>query len=722
MKRILSIFYLALGAFFPLALKAQTAVDLPDTLKHTNEVPDRHWFSLKVLARAYGDSVVVRWAPDEYVSWKFLNAYGYEVIRVRTDEDHRIDTLATGIHPIKRKEFEERFSPTDSLAGAAVQFIFGRGMRMNETEAEPGTPGAIIELKEQQETIYGLGMLVAELRPDLAQAMGLMYVDRTAQRGAKYDYIVRPLIPDSVLPVHDGVVFGIQNTAFVPESYSTQLIDSIRPPKAVELFWPFDKYTVFDIERRDNEQGEWHVLNERPYLPSQINEAQYGDFNRYLDEDLDVGIYEYRIRAYDAFGQKTSPSAVRRVDLTDLVPPSIPVLTLIEIERPDSAVFARLHWRKDSLEADLAGYVPMYYNENLSLNTWIPLTNHMLAPTDTTCVVNVTGLQTGHLVIAAYDKSGNKATSVPMLIRISDVEPPATPTNLRALPSPTGRVTLRWAPSPDKDVREYSIWKANSLDHVFGRISPRDLSDSIFVDTISVRANQKFVYYKVMATDFSGNSSEQSEPIAVPIPDLSQPQPCRADSIAMDDDCIRIWWVGSAEANVKTHRVLRRLKDEEQWTLIAIVDADSLGPDHRFLMVDRPPYVQDRRYYYACESRSRMGVSSGLSLQQSFLFKGPQILDVDLKLIGNYDSKTGETRLTWETGGVPTDADFYYVIYRKGPGDEDFKFITSAKRDEPVYADGLLRAGQKADYYVKIRFRDGRASTPSNTITITAKE
>ncbi len=71
---------------------------------------------------------------------------------------------------------------------------------------------------------------------------------------------------------------------------------------------------------------------------------------------------------------------------------------------------------------------------------------------------------------------------------------------------------------------------------------------------------------------------------------------------------------------------------------------------------------------------------------------------------------------------MPTDADFYYVIYRKGPGDEDFKFITSAKRDEPVYADGLLRSGQKADYYVKIRFRDGRASTPSNTITITAKE
>ena len=305
-----------------------------------------------------------------------------------------------------------------------------------------------------------------------------------------------------------------------------------------------------------------------------------------------------------------------------------------------------------------------------------------------------------------------------MLIRISDIQPPQTPTGLKALVSPTGRVTLRWNPSPDKDIMEYSIWKANALDHVFGRISPAEYRDTMFIDSISVRANQRYIYYKVMATDFSGNSSPISEATAVPIPDLSKPQFCRADSIYMDEDGIRIWWIGSSEVNVKTHRVLRRLKDETQWTLLAIVDADSLGPDHRFLMEDRPPYVQDRRYYYAVETLSRMGISSGLSLQQSFLFRGPQVLDIDLKLHGAFNNSTSETRLTWDTGGIPVQAEYYYVIYRKGPSDTDFRFITSAEPDNPIYSDGLLQPGEQAEYYVKIRFRDGRVSTPSNIVSV----
>ena len=49
----------------------------PDTIGDT-----RHWFKLNVIARTYGDRVYIRWAPDEYVPWKFLNGYGYLVQRV----------------------------------------------------------------------------------------------------------------------------------------------------------------------------------------------------------------------------------------------------------------------------------------------------------------------------------------------------------------------------------------------------------------------------------------------------------------------------------------------------------------------------------------------------------------------------------------------------------------------------------------------------------------
>ena len=705
-----------MGALMPLALTAQTI----DTSVEA-QTPDRHWYKISVLTRAMGDSVMVRWAPDEFVPWKYLNGYGYEVVRVCREQDFRIDTLATNVHPISRREFMSRFAANDSLAAAAVQLIFGKGTSLDQTQSAPGTAGSILEVMEEQQTLYSFAMLIAEMRPDIAQAMGLMFIDRTAQSGVTYDYIVNPLVPDSILPVQGGIHFDVKNTPYIPDSYTTEITDSVIAPNNVQIYWPHDKHTVYDIERRDNGTGSWRVLNERPYLPSQMNPALEADLNVYNDEGLAIGTYEYRLRAYDAFGLRSNPSAVHRVEVRDLVPPAIPVLDRIEIERPGNAVIARIIWHKDSLEADFEGFAPLYYHEQVTLGQWLPLTDTLLSPTDTMCVVNVTGLSTGTIAIAAYDTAHNVAMSVPMPIRISDVKAPETPQNFRALVSPTGLVSLRWSPSPDKDVRQYEIYKANALDHQFIRITPVDLRDTLYFDTININLNQRYVYYKVKASDWSGNDSQMSEAIAVPIPDFTPPMTCRVDSVSMDDEAIRIWWIGSNEATVKQHRLLRKLKGEDHWTLIATIDADSLQ-DNTFYMEDRPPYEQDRRYYYAVETISHMGASSGLSMQQSFLFRGPQVFEVPIKLYAGYEQRDGSVRLGWDVGQIPIDADYYYCIYRKAKGKEGFRYVTSAAKDEPTYFDYTIRPGETAEYYVKIKFRDGRETSRSNTAIVTIPE
>ena len=87
----------------PLPLAAQTTSSKVDT-----KAPDRHRYKVNVLTRAMGDSVLVRWAPDEFIPWKYLNGYGYEVVRVCREQDFRVDTLATNIHPIRRREFMKK--------------------------------------------------------------------------------------------------------------------------------------------------------------------------------------------------------------------------------------------------------------------------------------------------------------------------------------------------------------------------------------------------------------------------------------------------------------------------------------------------------------------------------------------------------------------------------------------------------------------------------------
>jgi hypothetical protein len=42
----------------------------------------------------------------------------------------------------------------------------------------------------------------------------------------------------------------------------------------------------------------------------------------------------------------------------------------------------------------------------------------------------------------------------------------------------------------------------------------------------------------------------------------------------------------------------------------------------------------------------------------------------------------------------------------------------SVKPDERSHSDWLLRPGEQATYYVKIKYKDGRESRPSNTVTV----
>ena len=333
----------------------------PDTL-----ADQRHWFNINVVARTYGDRVYVRWAPDEYVPWKVLNGYGYLVQRVThfDNGDLQSDTIASCVHPISRKQFMERFAENDSLAGAAVQTIFGQTTSLDQTEHVPGTPGSIMEVYEEQQNLFGFAMLIADLRPDLAEAMGLAYTDRDVRPGRSYDYIIRPLVPDSVVPINAGLVYKIRNDQFQPIAFSTELTDSIEAPSTIRLYWPRDNYTAYDVERRKvDSNGEWTKLNERPYISMLTPTDNEDRPNLYLDAGVVPGIYEYRIRAYDSFGERTNPSEVLRVEMPDLVAPVAPNLKRIEITHGDTITLARLFWEKDSLESDMVGYLPVYYNE-----------------------------------------------------------------------------------------------------------------------------------------------------------------------------------------------------------------------------------------------------------------------------------------------------------------------------------------------------------------------
>ena len=685
--------------------------------------------TIRLMTRAYGDSIVLRWGVDDYSTWRQLNYYGYNVFRLSMqDAKLEIDTLALALKPLTLDQMRAKHpDERDTLAYLGMQLMYGRGrLTLDQTQSAPGTIGSLIEVHDEQQSIVGYAMLLAEWRRDLARDMALGLVDRNVKEGRIYQYVVQPAHLDSFNIINPGFVEAVLNEKFKPETFDVEVIGQPTSDIQLNLEWPSTKYSSFIIERRKDNETQWKRVNEKPFVPFTSQDQPDDAPIVFADYPGAPGIYHYRIRAYDAFGDVTLPCDELTVDFSDRIPPSAPILQRIFIHRTDTTGIvkqATLYFTKDSLEKDLIGYMPFYYNERIAEGKWIPLTKDLVSPQDTVVTVDVTGLESGMITIAAYDTLYNVNYSLPQTIRIDDRKAPAPPTNLRAHTAPDGTVVLVWTPSEDEDVDYYDVWFANDSTHEYS-LRQNVYNDTIFIDSLSQEVNQRYIYYKVRATDFSTNMGEFSEVLQVLRPHYIPPMVCKLISNDVDEERIHMVWAASNEADLDYHRLFRKLEGEENWTLLAIFDADSVtAAGDTILYDDKPAYDRSgKRYLYAMETYNLSGCSSGLSKLYPFYFEGPNAVDAPIKLEGSYNKATGETRIAWELTKKPEDEGYYFCIYRKGPEDTKFEFLISAQPDQFSRNDFLLKAGETAEYYVQIHYEDGRDSQRSNIISVSAPE
>ena len=441
MRRIKDIILTASLLLASTSLSAQTDSTSTDDMQAPVRQQRLLTSKIHLKVRTYGDRVALRWLPEDFVSWQFLAWSGVNVLRV-DKETGEITTVASALKPLSQQQFEQKYAlQTDSLAAVCAGVLYGDGgLKANQTREKPGSQGANVELNNEQDLSFGYAMMVAEWRPDLAEAMAVGLTDRSVRRDCVYDYYVQPSTTDfSGKSIFEpGVSEGVKNEAYKPLPYDPKLSYEQVSPRRVGVSWIDLTHSSYEIERREvSPHGSyWQRLNDKPYL-SMVQDSDIDGLCIYSDSVDHEGTWEYRIRAYEPFGTLTEPSPVLTAYVRDIEAPRAPQLTRIVLERPDddptSKILAHVHWQvNDTLEHDLQGYMIHYYNERLTGNQWMPLTatagGDLIAPADTTAVVDVTGLRTGMLCIMAYDDSGNTGKSQPQLIHITDYQAPAPPT------------------------------------------------------------------------------------------------------------------------------------------------------------------------------------------------------------------------------------------------------------------------------------------------------
>ena len=706
--------------------------EVKDTAQMNREAQARmrrdYTSSINLLSRSYGDSIVLRWAPDDYVTWKFLCKVGVDIVRYDVEESVS-DTLCRNLKPSTLEQFRNAYSEEDSLAGMAMGTLYNQdALRPDQTKEPEGEVTSLFEIYQEQQMSFGVAVFVSELRPDLADRLQMRFADRNVKKGKRYEYRIIPSEPDPTghIMVYETSTGEIVNEKYRPEPYDVEIGDSVNSIRGVRLWWTRKNYSSYEIERRKEGETAWTRINKHPYVVLMPEQEHMDCF--FNDENLAPGAYEYRILAHDPFGDLTEPSQTHTVVIPDRIAPRAPQLTWINIDRPkeddpSAEVWADIHFEKDTMEADLEGIDLLYYHERITQGEWRSLLDgQLINPTDTVCRINVTNIPTGMICAAAVDTEGNYGYSIPQLLRVSDMRPPAAPQGLKAETSlENGTITLTWNPVEEDDIAYYEVAFANDTTHKFLVLNEGKLRDTVYIDTVALDVNQKYIYYKVRAIDYSTNIGEYSEVLPVIRPSSIPPSVAHLDSAYVDGKGVYMRWIAGNDEQMAYHKVYRRLVSEKEWTLIRLCDADSVKLAGDVIeLKDHPKENSYGQYAYAVESFNYSHVSSGLSMQYLTRFTGDPVFKLPIKLSGYYDKDKKMTKLAWEADKLPEGKDWYFCIWRKGAQDDRFMFLLSAEPDERDFSDRLLQAGENAEYFIQIQMEDGRESEPSNTITVSA--
>ena len=676
-------------------------------------------FSVQVLARAKGDRVLLRWAPDEFAPWYLANKYGYNILR--TDKKGVVDTLYKALKPYSIEMLKERFEPTDSLAGAAAQMLYGKGSELNMAIGTDGAEG-IMQVYEEQQTRFAYAMLLAEVRPDLAEAMALMYVDETAEKNSEYQYTITTNIPKEVLNMIYQPVY-VKNVKEKPSKYDPVITDSMGVDgRSIRLFWSrTPQFSTYDIERQ-GENGEWIKLNERRFMTLFTQEDESTVQNIFEDIDLEPGTYRYRICGYDTFGEKSEYSAVHTAQLHDVIPPTAPVIVQFNVERPtENTIMADVIWEKNIIEPDFLGYNVYYYNAQVD-SVWVKLNEQLLDPEMQSFRCEVSFLGTGHVTVVALDTANNSSAAMPQELFIADFTPPAAPTGLQYVMSPTGSVMIKWNKNPEPDVAGYHLYYANDSTHTFLQKSGKMTRTTVIFDTLQVtNVTQRYMYYRVKAYDYSGNESAFSPILTVKRKNYDPPRPCRIDSVWQDTKKVYMTWFPSSEDDVEKFYVYRRVHGEEYNTLINVLTKDSVK-NGRLLVVDSPEPNSSKRYYYHIETMNETGVTSEPSYETSFLFKGETVLPLVIRAGAAYRNDDELVHIAWDIEGITRDMldkGLYICLYRRRNDDDIFRFVRSVNISETNAIDAHMEPGDKAEYRIRVRSREGHLSPYSNVVEVT---
>lgn len=683
---------------------------------------------LVLLARNYGDSVVLRWTPNRAAYWLNGLRRGYTVQRIEMSKQNPGGTVTTlsptgGLKPLPLDELKRRFGPKDKFVAIAAQMMYGK---TKNSSTFSGEMGDIITRSDEQNQRFTAGVMAADYAINAANAQGLRLVDGSPKNlDATYLYRVwinypTPLPANALRDTASVIVYPKErNPPFAP------FIDGIvSGDGAIVLRWlrlsANGEFSGFFIER--SEDGiNFRRLNDAPYVhtPPPAEVARKDSLRYQNAQDLQrLALYTdsvkvnykkfyYRIVGIDVFGDLSPASDVMVTSARDFTPPSVPKNVKVQVK--DNRV-AILTWEKYKNDPDLKGYV--VGRGGSIAGPFTPLVKEPMPPQLLTYTDANPTPYTGHYyVVGAVDTSGNVSYALPVVANIEDRTAPKPPVRLSAKADTSGRVVLKWQRSPEPDAVAYKVYRSYARDNrAYNQLTPSAHFDTTFIDSLPLRKMlNREVFYKIIAIDLSNNHSAFSTELLVKLPDKIPPSPPVARDVRMTEKGVEVTFVPSSSPDVTEHLIYRK-EEKTDWKLIKRLTG--VLPEE-YLFKDSLLTAQ-HHYEYAMSALDEGGLLSEKSYSIRIVFSPPNSKKTVEKINVAYDRERSGILLRWD---FAQPGEYHFVIYRSvnGEGLMQYHAVDSRTRQ---YLDRSVAQGSTYQYAIKVFAAKGSSSAMSQPVSL----
>jgi uncharacterized protein len=707
MKKILfiiNIFFFAIGAY---GQQNKNKTGIPNKIAQADSMPPVR--NLQVIARSYGDSVVLRWAPAKATLWHFANIAGYNIIRYEVDNKKVVISTrkilsSVPIKPWTLDQWKLKAQRNDSLAAVCAQLLYGKSQAENpqKKKNEGVNLQESLNKKYELENEHALALFLADQSPFYATGLGLRYTDKSIVKGKNYAYAVFALTDPKVIKSDtSGVLINTNEIMPMPEMPQV-LVEEL--DRKVKFTWnrvlASMYFTAYYYERSEDGGKTFKRMNKNPYTQLAVEQDNTQNSTIELNDSLPKNYkqYYYRIIGITPFGDFGKPTPDLAVMGRDRTPPSAPESISAKNIRDNDV---RITWTKRIKETDFSGFL-IGKGENAS-GPFIPLTLQLISTsvfefTDTSAMTH----GTNYYIVSAIDTAGNAGISIPAYVIMMDTIPPAKPTDLSGKVDSTGIVTIKWKPGKEPDLMGYLVYTANDPSHVFTPVSKDFVVDTTFTDSITIATLTKKIYYKVVAFDKNRNPSKYSDALELKRPDKVPPVAPVFNNFIVSDTSVVLNWVTSSSNDVVS-QVLYRREQGGEWKEYVKIDVT------KNLFIDTK--VNKKTWYeYCLEAVDDAGLHSAKSfpLNVRVYDSGKRQEIQNFTLSKSSDGKS--LLLSWK---YSEKGDYWFVIYRSFNGSEMMTYKNLAS-DQHSFVDSNLKKGVYR-YSIKAVYKDGGESQSIKT-------